>query len=195
MSTTAVSVTSNGTYGTNYTSSGATITGGSTFSLASGTTLNLQDGQTNTLAFSSTGSIASATLKFDLGAPSQTSDELTFAGAVTLSGTNTFSFNAIGSSLAIGTGVYTLITAAGGLNAGGTFTGPSSINVNGATYFLTYSNSATAETLTVAPPTFTWNGAASNAWDTASGNWYNSGTSTTGNFSNANAVEAYPPVR
>jgi autotransporter-associated beta strand protein len=114
---TAVGVTNAATYGMSYTSSGNNIAGGASLSLAGGTTLNLQDGYTNTMSFTGAGSsaLSGAGLYFDLGAT--TADKVELAGAATVTNTNTFYFNALG-SLAAGT--YTLITAASGLT-GGTF--------------------------------------------------------------------------
>jgi len=121
MGATAVSVTGTATYGMARTSSGASVQGGSTLSLGSGTTLNLQDGYTNTMSFTSTGVLSGAGLYFDLGTTTADCDILALTGAATVTGTNTFYFDVLGSSLATGDHAYMLITAASGLLTGGTF--------------------------------------------------------------------------
>jgi len=118
MGASAVSVTGTGTYGTAYTSSGNSIAGGKSLSLASGTTLNMKDGYTNTLSFTTTGALNGAGLWFDLGAT--TADQVQIMGATTVTGANTFYFTVPG-GLATGTHAYTLIGAGGGLSGAGTF--------------------------------------------------------------------------
>jgi autotransporter-associated beta strand protein len=118
MGATAVSVTGTATYGTSYESSGNNIAGGKSLALASGTKLDMRDNNTNTLKFTTTGVLSGASLYFDLGTTTADCDILALTGAATVTGTNTFYFDALG-SLAAGT--YTLITAASGLSTGGTF--------------------------------------------------------------------------
>ena len=120
MAATAVSVTGTATYGTSYTSSGNSIAGGKSLSLASGTTLSLQDNSTNTLSFTATGTgtLSGADLYFDLGAAGAC-DTLALASTATVTNSNTFYFNALG-SLKTGNDAYTLITA-GGFSGAGTF--------------------------------------------------------------------------
>jgi autotransporter-associated beta strand protein len=145
MGATAVSVTGGATYGMARTSSGASVQGGSTLSLGSGTTLNLQDGYTNTMSFTSTGVLSGAGLYFDLGTTTADCDILALTGAATVTGTNTFYFDVLGSSLATGDHAYTLITAASGLLTGGTF----AIDTTLPEYTLTLDRQATAVYLNV----------------------------------------------
>jgi autotransporter-associated beta strand protein len=119
MGATAVSVTGGATYGTSYESSDNAIAGGSTLSLAGGTKLDMRDNNTNTLGFTSTGALDGAGLYFDLGTAADDCDILALTGSASVTGTNTFYFEALGGSLALGN--YTLITAASGLSDG-TFT-------------------------------------------------------------------------
>ena len=115
MGATAVSVTGAGrTYGTSYASSGNNIAGGSTLALASGTTLDMRDNNTNTLSFIGAGAstLSGAGLYFDLGAT--TADKVELVGAATVTNTNTFYFDFLG-SVKMGNDAYTLITAASGL--------------------------------------------------------------------------------
>ena len=138
----------------------------SRLSAASGTTISLADGVGRTITLSSGNlSLTSATMVFELGS---TSDRLTLtSGAVTLSGTNTISLANLGSFSA---GNYTLISAASGLNTGGTWSLNSTGGPTGFTFSLT--SNATTLTLSASSTTKTWNGgsATSNNWRTDD-NW------------------------
>ena len=115
MGATAVSVNGTATYAMAGTSSGASVQGGSTLSMAIDTTLDLQDGYTNTMSFTGTGANAlnGAGLYFDLGDTAGVCDTLALTGDATVTGTNTFYFNPLGT---VATGTYTLISAASGLD-------------------------------------------------------------------------------
>jgi len=115
MGATAVSVNGTATYAMAGTSSGASVQGGSTLSMAIDTTLDLQDGYTNTMSFTGTGANAlnGAGLYFDLGDTAGVCDTLALTGDATVTGANTFYFNPLGT---VATGTYTLISAASGLD-------------------------------------------------------------------------------
>jgi fibronectin-binding autotransporter adhesin len=170
MGNTAVSVTSTGTYGMSYTSSGTTVQGGKTLSLASGTTLDLRDGNTNTLNFTTTGSaLNGANMYFDLGTTVGANDQLTLTDATTVSGTNTLYFTATGGTLANGT--YTIITSGSGLD-GATFI-LETATLLGKTLSLTATPpTATTITLTVSDgdPYATWALSGDNAFDADANN-------------------------
>jgi hypothetical protein len=132
---------------------GSPTSNGGQLSMGSGTTLNLVDGHVTTLNVNGTGSLADAGLNFELGI-NINNDALAITGAATLSGENTVTVSAIGSSLGWGaetTHTYTLVTAAGGgLNTGGTFALASdTLTVGSQPYTLALTNSAGAEQLVV----------------------------------------------
>ena len=160
--------------GTNTNSGAISVTGGtvllsganalssstSLLSAASSTTISLADGVGSTITLSTGNlSLSSATMVFELGS---TSDRLTLtSGAVTLSGTNTISLANLGSFTV---GNYTLISAASGLNSGGTW----SLNSAGGPTGFTFSLTSNATTLTLIAAAslnnFYWTGNASANW-------------------------------
>ncbi len=170
---TAVSV-NGGTFGLSYNTSGNTVAGGASLALASGAVLDLTDGFTNALNFTSGGTLAGATLKFELGSGTANSDQLDFTGVASMSGTNYINVAALSSSPALGN--YTLINApGGGLNTNFSLSNPILV-VSGTTFSLSLNSSTpTAEVLTVAnfvSSGGTWASINSlgGAWDTPS-NW------------------------
>ena len=158
---TAISVAGGATLAA-HPATGGTISVGSaglgSLSLANGSTLDLSgDANAGTLRLaggaaigSSTG--AAATLKFDLGTNGgggTVVDALAATGAATLQGTNTIDIVGFGSARLTG-GSYNLISAASGLDSGGTFTlATTSLTVDGFAYNLSLANSGTAEKLVV----------------------------------------------
>jgi hypothetical protein len=139
----------------------ATSTAGATLNLNALSIFTMQDTSVGTFSviggatFPGTAlTLGGATLNFDLGA-SGTNDELivkkgSSGGVASVTGTQTINVDALSSLSSLSTGAYTLISAGSGLNAG-TFTlGSTSLTVGTHTYTLSLSNSATAETLTVA---------------------------------------------
>ncbi|HET6246535.1 MAG TPA: autotransporter-associated beta strand repeat-containing protein [Tepidisphaeraceae bacterium] len=172
---------------------GATLTlnTGSNFSMLDGAvgTFNLQQGSTFGAATTAL-TLGGANLAFNIG--SSNADVLAIsAGKAAVTGINTVSFTGVGSGLTLG-GSYNFITANQGLT--GTFQFPNgqqseTLNVGNANYVLNLSNSATAETVTVAAsPALTWtgqdggNGAADATW---------SGVNTNANFASGATPIAY----
>ena len=133
-------------------------------SIASSGTISLVDAATNTLTLSGGLTLNASSLNFEVGnsGATPTADQITSAGAATLSGNTVFNLSlAAGQSIITGSPV-TLLSAAGGLDTGGTF----SVGAKPAGFYtFTLSNSATAETLTITgnatPPIAYWTGLAS----------------------------------
>ena len=186
-------------------SAGATLsvaTGGA-FSMVDGAigTANLQQGSSFGGANTAL-TLSGGTLRFELS--SSGADKLAVnVGAASVSGANTIAITALGSSLA--TGTYPLITAPGGLN-GGTFqfaggAQTAFVSTGSNSYQLSLNNSATSESVTVAPSTTsniivdTFGGAdgttiigqTPNIANLPGGTWLNSGSSTV-TYKNPNQI-------
>jgi fibronectin-binding autotransporter adhesin len=134
-------------------------------SVSSSGAISLVDNLANTLSVSGGINLNSSSLSFELGNSGAigTADQIAVGGAATLSGTNTINLVVPpGQSLVPGATAYTLLSAASGLNTGGSFvlgTSPAGFD-----QFVLH-NSSTAETVTITgnanPATAYWTGAAS----------------------------------
>src|SRR5262249_26020020 len=155
---------------------------GTSLNLAAGTTFDMSgDGAGGTATLTGGLALASTNLKFDLGTiagPSTVRDQLIASGAASLSGNNVISITGFGTNVITGqspgiTTQYALITAASGLNTGGTFSlSNTTLIQNGQAYSLSLTNSPTTETLNVMVlgVAAAWNGSASADWSN-SANW------------------------
>ncbi len=169
LGSTAVSVSVASTFAPTPTS-GGTITGGTSLSLANGSVFKMigTSAATDYGTYSNRGAVtfSGATLDFTLGALSDGGaaihDELTDTGAATVSGTNTIDITGIGSYYGVSTTSTTLIpliTAASGLTIADFKLGTTSLVLDGATYTLSLVTNPSGPTgsqvdlsMTVRPP-------------------------------------------
>ena len=218
----AIATTGTGTFavaaGTGAVSLGNTGTtgAGASLTVASGTAFSMVDGSAGGAAnlvqeasFAGPGlTLNGGSLNFEMDATS--ADKLAVTGAASLSGTTPVNIIPLGT---LGAGTYDLITAASGLDTGGSLvfgsTGTTTQTLVSGTnsYLMTLNNSAGVESVTVGAPVVvsgvTWtgqtngSGAADSNWTSAAGsNWavgaspvvYTDGTVVT--FDDTNAVTA-----
>lgn len=219
LANTAISTSGNGTFAAtpgsgalNLGNSGTTAAG-ATLSLASGTTFSMIDGSAGgtvnliqEASFAGTAlTLNGSNLNFELGGAA--ADKLAVTGTASVSGTNSINIVLAG---ALTPGNYDLITAASGLNGGGSFvfsgsgTNTQAIASGTDLYFLTLNNSAGSQSVNVSTPTtfsaLTWtgqangNGIADSVWSNgANSNWaadtlacaFTNGTAVTFGDSNA----------
>ncbi len=189
---TAISVSNGATFAPQPAMGGSIVVGGASASLAlaNGATFDMSgDSHAGTLNLTGTLGIGNgsggANLNFDLGTNAGTTvaDVLAASGAATVQGINTIGITGFGASN-LTAGTLSLITAASGLNTGGTFQFGTnqqyeSVTVNGTPYLLTLSPTATAENVVVSLLSggLTWTGQ-QNGTGAINGTWTLGGANT-----------------
>jgi autotransporter-associated beta strand protein len=179
LATSGVTVASGGTLGVQPGLSGAT--GGATNSVAgtltlnAGSTLTMADGITGTFNVGGAATLAPASgtapvLRFELGAANETADKLAITGAATVGAATATLFLTPLAAPNSPSNTYTLITAAGGLDANFTLDGAQNYNIGGTVYTAVLSGStATSQVVSFAPGAATpgtayWTGTTSGSW-------------------------------